>query len=232
MSKHDWELSRDAILLIVTGGILLMICAVIKGEEHRVPPPGWVGWLSPLEAPPGMRKLKVTAKYTQSIYKLNDTDTIDAVRISSLEEKWHTSGGMLGVPRKLWHSDKYYLIPGEIRHWVGTISVKNSLGYYQENRGIKREYPDGTRFDDVLSSGGIVFEHRSRRKVKGKWESSILYEDKQARPKGYTGLTSTCASCHNKAGTGGYAVGLVPGGDTVLSDPMDWKVARGVKGSR
>jgi hypothetical protein len=121
---------------------------------------------------------------------------------------------------KGWKSDLYRYVPYEPDHWIGDISVLNSFNNFQKNRGHLRSYPDGTEFHDVLSKDDVVFEHRIREKVNGKWESYVAYKNVDARPEGYTGLTQSCASCHEKAGTGGYAVGLVPGGDTVLSDPF------------
>ena len=123
-------------------------------------------------------------------------------------------------------SEKFRTLPAEPKNWVGVIQVKNSFGYMQPNRGMKREYPDGSRFDDVLSYQGVVFEHRMREKKEGKWKSRVAYSNEKARPPGYTGLTATCASCHSEAGTGKYGVGLVPGGDTVISDPLPWTLAR------
>lgn len=165
--------------------------------------------------------------YTQEIAVTNGYDRITAVPIRNMEAKWHGSGGLVGL--KGWKSRKYRLIPEgkQVQTWIGTIQVKNSSGYFQPNRGILRRYPDGTEFHDILSNDrGEVFEHRLRKKVGGKWESSIEYHNEAARPKGYTGLKVSCASCHNEAGTGGYAVGLVPGGDGVLSDPLDWSLVR------
>lgn len=167
----------------------------------------------------------VPSSLTQEIAVTNGFDRISPVPISHLEAKWHVSGGLLGI--RGWRSRKYHVIPeGKyVEKFIGTIYVKNSFGSFQPNRGLMRRYPDGMEFHDVLSNDkGEVFEHRVRRKEDGKWESSIEYENVAARPPGYTGLKVTCASCHNQAGTGGYATGLVPGGDGVLSDPLDWSL--------
>jgi len=165
------------------------------------------------------------AIYTQEIAVTNGRDRIDKVEITDLpDRRWHQSGGMQGIDRSLWKSEKYRSIPGGVEpNWIANISVRNSLGYMQNNRGIVRQYPDGTRFDDVLSNAdGKVFEHRVREKKDGRWKSTVVYSDPAARPKGYEGLKVTCASCHDQAGTGNYAAGLVPGGDTILSDPLEW----------
>lgn len=165
-----------------------------------------------------------STKWTQEIAVTNSRDRITQVPIAGLEAKWHVSGGMVGV--KGWTSDKYKYLPTAAAYWVGNINVLNSLGYHQQNRGIRRAYPDGTEFHDVLrNDAGIVFEHRVRKKDNGLWASQVIYRDLEARPIGYYGLTQSCASCHSEAGTGKYAAGLVPGGDTVLSDPLDWNVA-------
>lgn len=195
-------------------------------------------WFSPEEMPKGMEYFEATKK-TQAIYILfeNNIDYHIAkpVTTSSLDPKWRMSGGMLGI--KGWRSDKFKLIPkdkGEdVEHWVGNIQVSNRFGGIEKHLGIKRKYPIGTRFDDILSSkdksgNWVVFEHRSRSKQliegKEKWVSDVIYEDKEARPIGYNGLSVSCGSCHTQAGTGLYGEGLVPGGDGVISDPLDWSV--------
>lgn len=199
---------------------LILLCSV------AVAGPFGPTWPSPMEYPKGAVKYKSDG-WTQTIYILTDNagrrDRIDYAPISGLAIKWHQSGGMDGI--KGFHSDKYRLLPSPAVYRIDDIQVLNSFGYYQANRGIVRSYPSGTRFDDVLSYKGKVFEHRMREKVDGVWKSRTLFKDEKARPPGYTGLTVSCASCHDEAGTGGYAVGLVPGGDTVLSDPLDWDTA-------
>jgi hypothetical protein len=191
-------------------------------------------WPSPLEFPEGMERYR-SATHTQEIAVLVGLDgvprdRITPVPISRLEAKWHVSGGMVGV--KGYASHKFRLLPRPAETWVGDIQVEWQDGFgrthHQNNRGVVRSYADGTRFDDILTNDrGEVFEHRSRVKVKGRWKSSVLYSDESARPAGYKGLTQSCSSCHDQAGTGGYATGLVPGGDTVLSDELDWSVTKG-----
>lgn len=176
---------------------------------------------------PEKSKKYESARYTQSISVLNDRDHIEVVSIAKLPDKrWHQPGGLDGI--RGWKSERYKYVPegSRVKSWVGNISVKNGLGYFQENRGILRKYPDGTRFDELLinESTERVFEHRVRTKVDGKWKSVVAFKDENEFPKGYTGLKVSCTSCHGEAGTGGYAVGLVPGGDTVLSDPLEWTI--------
>lgn len=166
---------------------------------------------------------------TQSISILDERDTILPVPIKKLDDKrWHQPGGLDRVDHTLYSSCVYRTVLNEsrIRTWIGNIGVKNSFGYIQQNRGIIREYPIGTRFDEVLTNTQTnrVFEQRTREKSRDGWLSVVNYSDPESRPNGYTGLTVSCSSCHNSAGTGGYATGLVPGGDTVLSDPLDWSL--------
>lgn len=159
-----------------------------------------------------------SAAYTQSLYRLNDRPTLELVK--SVDKKWRTSGGLGDA---IFTSRKYRSGPRPT-YKLALVPVKNSLGFFQNEQGLTRTYSSGARFDDVLyNSDGVVFEHRVREK-REKWESRVEYRDVAAYPKGYTGLQETCASCHNQAGTGGYGVGLVPGGDTVISEPMDWSV--------
>lgn len=170
------------------------------------------------------------AKYTQSISILDNRDMIRPFLIRRmLDRRWHQPGGLEGL--KGWRSDKFRLVPkgGRLWIWIGNIGVENSFGYIQQNRGILRQYPDGTRFDELLVNTEVepeqVFEHRVREKHDGKWHSDILYRNPKARPEGYIPVSlNKCASCHDEAGTGKYADGLVPGGDGVLSDPLDWSL--------
>lgn len=164
----------------------------------------------------------LSSPYTQEIAVTNGFDRISKVYRTGLEAKWQVSGGMVGI--KGVTSKKYALVAPKSFHWIDNIQVLNSLGYYQPNRGIVRKYGDGTRFDDVLYYQGKVFEHRVREKLDGRWKSTVIFRDHEARPAGYTGLKVTCASCHEEAGSGGYAAGLVPGGDTVISHPLDWSL--------
>jgi hypothetical protein len=224
--------------VLLVCGIVLVAALLVRHEKAAVPdvpdaiiyvrePPAELGEppLPTAYEPDLGRAIRFSAtKWTQEIAVTNSRDRITQVPITGLAAKWHVSGGMVGV--KGWTSDKYKYLPATVTHWVGNISVLNSLGYYQQNRGVRRSYPDGTEFHDVLrNADGVVFEHRTRKKMNGVWDSQVVYRDVAARPAGYFGLKQSCASCHNEAGTGGYAVGLVPGGDTVLSDPLDWSVA-------
>jgi hypothetical protein len=202
-------------LYAVPMGLLISETNYTFPQETGGPPP----------LPEGSQEFKPDG-YTQSVYQLYDRDRIDRVSRAGLEAHWHTSGGMVGIAGVV--SKKYRLVPAGGWSKVGTIQVLNSRGYSQPVRAIVRHYPDGSRFDDVLYYQGQVFEHRVRIKAKGVWKSSIIYTDVSARPPGYAGLKQSCSSCHDQAGTGKYASdsapGLVPGGDGVISDPLDWRV--------
>jgi len=178
-------------------------------------------WPSQLEKPKGFVRYK-RANYTQDIAVTNDVDRVYAVPRSGLLAKWHQSGGLEGIDTDEFRSDLYKNEKAaQVRTFVADIQVKNSLGYFQPNRGYKRQYPDGSKFLDVLSNkDGKVFEIRQREKLESAWDNTILFKDEKARPVGYTGLKVACASCHSEAGTGSYASGLVPGGDETLSDPI------------
>lgn len=176
-------------------------------------------WPKVLEFIEGMKRYK-RASYTQEIAVTNDRDRITPVHRTQLENKdWMQSGGMIGIEG--YRSDLYRnsVAQNGVESWIGNISVKNSLGYFQENRGWVALYPEGARFWDVLSNTktGNVFEIRQRLKEEGRWRNSVIFTDEKERPAGYTGLTKSCVSCHSQAGSGGYATGLVPGADQTLS---------------
>lgn len=174
-------------------------------------------WPKELPFPDGLVRY-TRAEWSQSIYVLSGYgDRIDPVHRSRLKAKWHQSGGMEGISG--YRSDVYKMVPVPPKVYVGNIKVWNGVSF-QSNRGWKREYPSGTMFIDALSKDGEPFEIRQRVKEDGKWRSSVIYVNEAARPKGYAGLKQSCSSCHDSAGSGGYATGLVPGGDETLSDPF------------
>ena len=162
------------------------------------------------------------AQWTQEIATTNGAPRITPVHRFNLPRKWHQPGGMEGLTG--WRSDLYKHVPeGWQRQWTDRLSVLNSFGNFQNELGWTRAYPDGTEFHDVLSNAetGEVFEHRLAEKKDGRWDRRVVYRNRAAHPVGYKGLQGLqCASCHQEAGTGGYGVALVPGADTVLSDPF------------
>lgn len=133
---------------------------------------------------------------------------------SALELKWRVPGHMEGVrdwSSKLYKSDhqpKVFLARQEPFDSVAAVTWF-------------REYPDGTKFMDVLrNGGGNVFEVRAAEKVAGKWDRGIIYRDIDARPESYEPPTrKQCAGCHQLAGVAVYGGAAVPGGDEVISDP-------------
>jgi hypothetical protein len=166
-----------------------------------------------------------SARNTQSIFR-DITTGVDVRKIQivlrrELERKWQVPGGMELAAG--WESRLYKVVPRSDlkREWKDFISVRNSFGYFQNEVGHVRDYPSGTAFFDVLSNrmSGKVFEVRVREKVDGVWRFRVPYRDEEQWPLGYKKVT-TCNSCHKQAGTGGYGVGLVPGGDGTLSDPL------------
>jgi hypothetical protein len=174
-----------------------------------------------------------SARYTQEIATTNDIPRITPFPIRRMSDtRWHQPGGLLGVPRELWRAEKYRTLPSDmdVGYRVLRSPVLNSFGFYQQELSIRRAYPDGTRFDEVLVNAETdrVFEHRVREKHDGEWYSDVVYRDVKQRPRGYQPVSvEKCASCHDEAGTGKYAEGMVPGGDGVLSDPLDWSSVRG-----
>jgi hypothetical protein len=188
----------------------------------------------PTGVPPGAVEYR-SAVYTQSIFKLAPSinavavPTVRPVLIRDIATKWHQSGGTEGV-RGVASRKFRTLPPGKsVVHSVRLVPVGNdpkNPASTQDEYAITRVYPDGTRFDDVLSGPRGMFEHRVREKVAGVWKSRVLVAKPAFRPAGYTPLRQSCDSCHGESGSGNYSAGLVPGGDGVLSDPLDWSLIR------
>lgn len=168
-------------------------------------------------------------KSTQRIY--NQGEETDRVSRFVTDQKWHQSGGMLGITG--YKSRVYKFTPAPVRTFASRIWVKHSFaternpsGQYEV--GLNRSYPNGTRFIDRLtnSESGKDFEVRMLAKSNNKWRAKVVFSDESERPAGYVGLKQTCSSCHDEAGTGIYGDGLVPGGDFVISDEFDWSILR------
>jgi hypothetical protein len=188
------------------------------------------------------------AKLTQSIFKWtgNPLGQIRGVSRSMTEEKYQVPGGLVGV--KGWRSELYRYTPKPSREWIDFTSVVNGIRLFdpketmpksqyeslykdhptkgfskQSEVAHMREYPDGSEFDDVLinTETGKVFEHRVAQKHDGQWERFVAYRDRSQMPSGYVPPKSKdCVTCHLEAGSGRYGKGMVPGGDTILSDPF------------
>ena len=108
--------------------------------------------------------------------------------------------------------------------WEERIPVWNGSNYQHELAKV-RKYKIGSVFVDRLWYGDKVFETRKRTVIlddyRPFWESKIVYQDPASFPPGYVPISvNACNACHNQTATGNYAGPLVPGGDTVLSDPL------------
>lgn len=135
----------------------------------------------------------------------------------SLENKWQVPGHLDGIDG--WSSTLYR-----------TRGTKASVFLVRQDPSDgssavtwDRSYPDGMEFVDILrNADGKMFEARVATKKNGEWERYVAFRDPDARPHGYTKPTSKqCIECHGKAGRSEYGGAAIPGGDTVLSDPMD-----------
>lgn len=156
-----------------------------------------------------------TARYTQEIAVTNERDRITPIHRKHLETRWQVPGGLDGLTG--WTSRLFHSASG--RRFIADIPVWNGSNY-QNNRGWQRRYDDGTVFADVLSTDAGIFEVRVAEKTNGEWQRYVAYSDVTKAPVGYRRLSSAdCRKCHAEAGTGNYAAPLVPGGDTVFSDP-------------
>lgn len=207
---------------------LMVACSPALLADWGIGPDGSVSWVGEHGKPPAGAVEYKPAKYTQAIFR-DVTTGVDVaqlrlVPIADLEDKWQRSGGF---SKDVKFTSRKFRSGGDPKYSIQFIAVLNSFGHFQNEQGLTRVYPDGARFDDILSNAdGVVFEHRVREKAEGRWKSRVAYKNADARPAGYNGLKATCASCHEGdagPGTGGYGVGLVPGGDGVLSSPMEWK---------
>ena len=201
--------------LLFAAVLFLVAATAFAGDEIE----GRGPWPDDLPFPAGMVRYQ-TATKTQSIFVDGtggiDRDVVRPIRRGTLERKYVVPGGL--VDAEGWRSDLYRFLPAEPVAWKGNISVLNSSGYMQNNRGWRRTYVDGSFFCDALSVNGKVFEVRYRTKENGRWVSDIAWRDRSTRPAGFVPVrTKDCQSCHREAGSGIYGAGLVPGSDNVFS---------------
>lgn len=205
----------------------LLVSRDVDGRAAVAAPEGWPEGVPFLE---GLKPYR-PARNTQRIATTNGAPTITPVPRAQVSTNRTDTKWLPGVPGGTDHLDRhefrstlFKLVPFDDQHTTG-LQVWNGSNF-QTELGWKRSYPDGTVFVDVLSNRltGKPFEGRAREKVDGEWQSYVFFRDRQARPAGYNGLRQQCASCHNNEfdgpGSGGYALGMVPGSDTVVSDPF------------
>ena len=188
-----------------------------------VKPKPKIGWTWSADDVPEYMEPYRRAEFSQRIAVTNGLDTIIPVPRTNALQQWQVPGGLEGVAG--WRSDLYRNAGGApaIRR-ITDIAVWNGKAF-QNNRGWTRRYDDGAEFLDVLTNtdSGKVFEVRKAIKLGGSWQRFTVYRDKAHWPSGYGGPAKLdCRGCHEQAGTGGYAddKGLIPGGDTVFSNPF------------
>jgi len=214
------EVTREALVFEEVSGATLLE-TLPKDDEAK--PEFW-----PKRVPflAGLRPFQ-RARYTQRIATTNNTPSVTGMPRTSTLAKWQVSGGMEHLSKHLWKSDVFKLIPGGAPEYIARLPVFNGSNDQYE-LGYARNYPDGTVFMDVLSNRetGKVFEHRVAEKKDGAWKRYVAFRDPEQRPEGYKSLLAqglNCASCHNRQdgpGRGLYAGPLVPGADTIVSDPF------------
>lgn len=203
-----------------------LLAGLYDPELADADPPAASSWPDGVPFPKGLVTYEPTS-WTQAIFTLNGAPAIERVHRSRLspsrdvQSAWQAGipGGMDGISD--FRSTLYRHVPTE-RTFQVRLPVVNQFGFTQYELGWSRAYPNGTLFVDVLdnTTTGKVFEARAREKAGGQWFSYVFFRRRDHQPAGYRGLKQTCVSCHELAGTGGYAVGLIPGGDTVISDPF------------
>lgn len=132
-----------------------------------------------------------------------------------LLQKWIVPGGMEGVEG--WANVLLRDKDNASQTWVGHADPSDGTSEMVHHRSYRKAL-----FADVLFNGkGEVFEVRLAVKKDGKWTREEEWRDAKRAPSGAKRLaTSECVACHNQAGTGAYDSAYVPGGDTVLSEPL------------
>ena len=184
------------------------------------PPPGW-----PHSVPLSGLKQYAPTRFSQYIvvrdglpyhawHEINRNDPSVNVRMlnPNSQSPWKVSGGMESLHG--WKSLKLAKIQGTVNVWNQDIPIARAG---RALPGIRWSFPDGTVFADLLTGpDGRPFELRMRTKIKGKWRSTIEFEDASAAPKGYHGA-GRCATCHEKAGDSQQYGIMIRGNDQCFS---------------
>jgi hypothetical protein len=150
-----------------------------------------------------------------------------AISRLSIPSKWQQPGGLEGLTG--WSNKLYKRVGNPVQNWLGHADPNDRWadGRVISNWGglsevtYQRQYGEGAKFADVLSTPSGVFEVRVAEKTSGEWRRSIPYRNAKAEPTGYKRVSlQQCAECHDQAGDGGYGTARIIGGDGVLSEPL------------
>lgn len=180
--------------------------AVADGEEDAA---GLVAILADMETYTPARKTQISFR--------RQIGFIEAFPRSRLKREWRVPGGLEHVQG--WSSRLYRMPNRRARVYLARQDPSDSVSTVT----WQRSYPDGAAFADVLRNAhGKIFEVRIAEKTNGQWDRYVAYKSRRERPAGYVAMASRqCASCHDKAGLTEYGEAANPGGDTVLSEPID-----------
>lgn len=157
-----------------------------------------------------------TARMTQKSGNRTGAGANFIVQRAAVGEKWLSPGGLEGV--RGWRNVLLRSPENRARYWLGPARPQEWLSEIIH----QRHYADGALFADVLiGKDDQIFEVRTAEKREGQWRRRVAYRNEEFFPVGYRPVAlSKCAECHDQAGTGGYGVAMIPGGDGILSEPI------------
>lgn len=174
---------------------------------------------SVLDRVPILREMEPYKRYTVAQHPLSRTyrfagaPFFNFVPRASLERKWTIPGGLDGIRATS------IVLRGKdnrVRNWVDHIDPNDNISEIVH----QRSYSHATFAEVLLNESGKAFEVRLAAKRDGKWQRFVAFADADAAPAGYMRVRN-CGECHDKAGTGAYDTAYVPGGDTVISEPLE-----------
>ena len=164
-----------------------------------------------------------TARMTQKSGNRSGLGANYIVPRAAVGEKWLVPGGLQGLTG--WRNVLLRSPQNRVQHWFNHADPGEAgwpRGVWGSEIIHQRRYEDGALFADVLiGQDDEIFEVRTAEKKNGEWQRRVVYRNEDAAPAGYRAVSMRqCRECHEQAGTGGYGVALIPGGDTILSDPI------------
>ena len=186
-------------------------------------------WPESVDEPAGLRFYNSTW-YSQRLAVTNGVPTNQLYQLNR-DDVWGNAPTSLNPNRQF-----PYRVPGglhDLSGWQSFVAVAFPIGKHIEvwdemvpvAQGVpqlKRRwgFPSGTVFVDVLTSQGKAFEIRQRKKKLGVWDSSVIYRDHVAAPRGYRGAGKACVDCHKSAGASEQYGITVRGDDQTFSFPV------------
>ena len=181
-------------------------------------------WPKDLPFPKGLKFYRPT-RHSQETSILDDQKHFQALHIASgpddpnLQTKYSAPGGLAELPQERWNSYLGVVLGGRIQVFEEDFPFRpgvydgkaragaDSPGFLMRKRSA--EFGGGIAFYDLLTNqGDEAFEVRASEFDEDGHQMFVMHKNVSLRPQGYSGLSQSCLSCHNEAGSQRYGAGI------------------------